>query len=233
MTKKRKKKLKFQRPFVLGFDETNNGFKLKSHNPHHKTSLIVTGYLSKNTRKGRDYEGSKFENKCSIFNGEKDITKTLERGRSFLQDNPNFLYTSIPQAHQKTTPMAMLKANAIALLTLNFFLKYDLNPHSIQIISDQMDGKENSKKVGDVLSMWLDKTNLDIPYRFMQGAEYNVIATRKADRAGYYLTAIHLLGNNPKWPYRTHKVDFNSLESTVVEFLDSQEKQYTEPQKSF
>lgn len=229
MTKGRKKNKFSRRPIVLGFDETNNGLGLKSLNPNHSSSIIVTGYLGENTRKGKNYQGSKFEDKFGAFNGKKNIEESLQRGRSFLQHNPNFLYTSIPPEYQASTPMAILKANAIALLTLNFLLTYELNPNEIQIISDEMDGKENSKKVGDVLNMWLEKTELTLPYRFIQGAEHSIIPVRKADRVGYYLTAIHLLGNNHKWPYRSHKINFDTLEQCVINYLDTKEKYYLLP----
>ncbi len=214
------------RDTVLGFDETNNGFGLLCPNLYHKTSLIVTAYKGNNRLKGKDYIGSTYENKGRVFNGYSRIEDVLKKGTCFLDENPDFLYTSISKEDIASTPLGILRARAIAVLAMAFILRYDLDSQKIQIISDEIDGRENSRKIGDILRMYLEKSGLGMPFRFIKGAEHTIIPVRKADRAGYYLTAIHFLGSYHKWPFRARKINHNSLESLTLQMLDRNQADY-------
>jgi hypothetical protein len=210
-----------KRPVVLGIDETNNGFGLNCYNPNFKSSQLVTLYIGDNSERPLDYEGSRFESKGGTFNDRRDVERAIARGRHYLHENPSFFYTTIPKEAVQTTPIEILKANAIALLTFKYVLRYNPQISNVQLIIDQMDGKESSKTIGKIVEIWLKKTGLDIPYRFIQHAEGNFIPVRKADRVGYWLTAIHFLGENPKWPYRHRRVNLNALEKLALEVIET------------
>ncbi len=212
------------RKFVLGFDETNNGYSLKSFNPHYEPCLIMTGYLAQDVEM-KNYCHCENEVKGRLFNGNKNIEEALIRGRAYIRDNPYFLYTLIPQRLQKSTPISILKAEAVALLAINFFIHYDLQQSNTRILMDEMDGKEHSKQVSQVLELWLKKAKINISQRHMKSAANHVLAVRKADMVGYYLAAIHLLGDHPNYPYKNHKVGFKSLERSLVEFLEQEDEE--------
>jgi hypothetical protein len=211
---------------ILGFDETNNGFGLRCFNKNHESNLIITAYLSDEVSM-KDYERPDYESKGRIFTGERNISSALRRGRVYLEEHQDFLYTSVPRDAQLTTPIAILKAEAVALLTLNFFLQYELDEKNVKIIMDEMDGKNQSIQINQVLDLWLKKAGLSIPHRSMRSAASRIHAVRKADMVGYYLTAIHFLGENRKWPYRSHRIGFNELEKSVVEFLERRDNDYS------
>lgn len=206
---------------VLGFDETNNGFHLKCFNPYHKSPMIVTGYLSSEGF-SKNYAGSMYERKEKTFNGERDIQRAIKRARGFLFENPDFFYTSISSDLKKFYPIPFLQANAIALLTFKFILSYDLDLNNTVIMMDEISGRETSQLVNDNLEEWFKKAGLTIPHAWRRYGEDSVLAIRKADRVGYHIAALHLLGNNPKWPYRNHKVPFNNLEFLLERVLNKE-----------
>lgn len=209
------------RDIVLAFDETNNGFHLKCNNPHHNNSMIVTGYLGDLELLNSQYSGLLYEHKGRLFNGKSDIRDALRRAGVYLTLNPNFLYTSIPKESFAYTPDVILRARAIAVLALEFMLRYKLDANKVQIISDQIDGKEQSKRIKEVIDLYMQKAGLEIPTTFVQGAEHIYSTTRKADRVSYYLAAIHLLGNNPKWPHRSRRVSIDDLETLTLRLLEN------------
>lgn len=227
MKKERRKSKLFYRNTVIGIDETNNGLGIPSKNPNHQSSLIVTGYLGDNSLKKINYQGSMYENKCGIFGTKIPVPEILERGKQFLYKNPHFFYTAVPKEfHSSGQQMIETRAETIALLTFRFILSYGLNPSNIQLIIDQIDGPDRSKEIGVSLEYWLQKTGLNIPYRFIRGAENIKISARKADRVGYWLAAIHFLGKNHKWPYKHRRINLKCLESLAFEVIHMRELGY-------
>jgi len=215
----------FGKEVVLGFDESNNGYGLKVFNPHHKPAMVLTGYLAEDTSM-KSYHSPPNEIKGKIFTGQRNIEEALKRGRSYIRDHPDFLYTAIPKELQRTVPIAILKAEAIATLTINFFLHYHLDPSKTKIVMDEMDGELPSKQLNQVLDIWLEKAGLDIPHKSLRSSPSQVLAVRKADMISYYLAAIHLLGDNPHWPYKHHRVGIRSLEKSLIELLEERETDY-------
>lgn len=214
------KKISTERVFIMGFDETNNGYGLKCFNSNHSSDLIITGYFSTDISM-RGYHVEEFETKGRIFNGRRNIEKALRKGRKYLSGNPYFLYTSISKEIQKTTPELILRAQAIALLSINFFLRYNPDPSKTKIVVDDVNGREFSSPVKYKLDTLLDYAGLsNVPTRFMNSGASNCYAIRKADMVGYYLTAIHFLGENHKWPYRNKKIPFGNLEKSIEEFVE-------------
>ena len=222
MGDKKKRRKKSKRPsFILGFDETNNGFNLDSedYKPHKDSNLIVTGYLTNS--KGAQYGSRKYESKRKIFNNNRDIERALTRGRYYIGQHPNFFYTVVSRRMIKHTPLPLLRANAIALLTFKFFSSYDINPQQTQIVLDQMDGKDHTDFVKQGLGIWLEDTKIKTQYRVGYKADQKVPAVRTADRIGYYLAAIKFLGNLRKWPYRSRKISLSHLEDLAAEMRES------------
>lgn len=208
---------------VLGFDECNNSLSLPVYNPNIPSSVIVVGYMTPDTGRA-NYGSEMYERKGGIFGEPKTgIKKALLKGRKYLSNHSSFLYTSIPENSIKSTPLCLLKGKAIVLLTLSFFLKYNLNPSKTQIVYDGIDRKVHTNHVEDVLEMWFEKAGLKIDFLPKSSADYNVPAVRKADVIAYYLSAITFLGNNSKWPYRIHKVGLNTLERLVIQFKERQD----------
>ncbi len=224
-----KKSIYEKRDIVLGFDETNNGLNLDSKNPHHKTSMIITGYLGNSLKKNKNYEGSRYEHKGFAFSRKEDTKEILRRGKIFLYDNSHFFYTSLSKEDYSPEKAVDLRADPIILLTLKFILSYGLEPSNTQLIIYQIEGIERSKKIGKSIEKKFKKLKLNIPFRFIKGAELNKIPVRKADRAGYWISALHFLGKNHKWSYKHRRVSMTSLEKLAIEFLDMQEKDYPEP----
>ena len=205
---------------VLGFDETNNGFGLKCFNENHQSNLIITGYLASDLPM-KNYQRPSNEVKGKLFDGNRNLQSALRRGRDYLSKHPDFLYTSVSKELQRVKPIELLHAEAVALLTTNFFLRYSLNPNETKVIMDERDGKNPSNKINQLLDLWLKKTGINIIHKSMKSAADNVYSVRKADMVGYYLTAIHFLGYNHKWPYRSRRVSFNRLEKDITLFQEN------------
>ncbi len=216
--------IKFKtKKIVLGFDETNNGAHLKCFNKHHDSLMIVTGYLEEDLPM-KGYQRHPSEAKGKIFNGNRNLQRALERGKSFLEDNPHFLYTPIPPQIKETIPLILTYAESVACICINFFLKYNLNPLETRVVMDEVSGEIPSRLMNEVLESWLEKAELPLPHRSMRSAASNVRAVKKADMVGYYLTAIHLQGNNHKWPYQMHKVSFGSIRKSIVDLQKRTER---------
>lgn len=221
MGDKKKMRKKKKRPnFILGFDETNNGFNLDSRHyiPHDNSPLVVTGYLTPEI--GASYGNKKYEAKKKIFNSKRDIKRALKRGRYYIENNPYFFYTTFSRKAINQTPLPILKANAIALLTFQFFNTYDINPDETQIILDQMDDKKHTSHVIQTLGIWLEDADINSDYRYKKNADKNTPAVKTADRVGYYISAIKFLGDSKKWPYRSRKIPLSHLERLTQETRD-------------
>ncbi len=221
MSKKRLKSRFAYRNVVIGIDETNNSMGLLCKNPHHSSSMLVTGYLGDNSKKDNRYSGSLYEDKCGAFReglSEEETKEFIGYGKLFLSINPDFFYTTFSGdccLHGENA--VQLRGDMIAVLTYKFILAYKLNPSEVQLVIDQIDGKEFSNEVDRYLKELFSLKRLDIPARFIKGAEFEKIPARKADRAGYWLTALHLLGKNHKWPYRNRRVSTRSLERLCID----------------
>jgi hypothetical protein len=228
-SKKRMKKTDQEiKSWVLGFDETNNGFHVKSENPHFKTSLVVTGYATEDLGRA-NYGSEPYEHKGKNFTS-KNFTRTLEKCKKYLAKHPTFLYTTISKENAEIYPLSRLKADAIALLTFNLLLKYpSIDSQRTKIIMDEMGRQRDSMEVNQGLEQWLKKTELQIPHRAKRDADENTIAVRKADRIGHYIAAIHHFGTNHKWPYRHKRISFDSLGETIKNFLERDEIDYPQP----
>jgi hypothetical protein len=235
--KKRDKKIKT----IIGIDETNAGF----HVNHPESSVVVTGYLSNILR--ANYGSSQNEHKGKLMKEGMDINKARIKCKDYTSKYPHFLYTLIPKYLNQRNPIAILKGNAAALLVFEFFLRYNLKPQETCVILDETDGEGNSEAVNYVLDLWLQKAGMDIPcrykdnlkvpegialpypyvrspekkpYRSKRKADDRVVAVRKADRIGYFISSIHYYGENKKWPYRDKKVCLNNLEDKCVEVIE-------------
>jgi hypothetical protein len=218
------------RPVVIGIDETNNNFGIRSRNPHHPdSSFIVTAYLGDDSRKDSSYRGSDYENKCGVFAQNADLALALGRGKDFLYHNPHFYYAALsPEPRQTSTQIIELRRDLIGLLTFKFILSYAIDPSHLQLVIDQIDGSERSREIKSSVEEMFEHMELDIPVRFMRGAENVKIPARKADRAGYWLAALHFLGESKHWPYRHRKVDLRSLDHLGLELQKMKERDYPE-----
>jgi hypothetical protein len=227
-----KKSVDPSKRYVIGIDETNNGFDLAFFNPHYKPAIIMTGYLAED-RSMKGYHHCQNEVKQKLFNGERNIHLAISRARQYLRDHPDFLYTSISKDFQKSSPLEVLKAEAASVLAINFFLRYDLDVSKTSIVMDQMD-KLPSKSINTILDLWLRKAHLVIPHNnstvpydsiphfHRKSGASHVLAVRKADMVGYYLAALRLLGDHPNWPYKHNRVGLKTLEHSVVKLLEEQ-----------
>ena len=229
MSKKIKKLRHIPNGIILGFDEVNNGFNLPNLNPHHRPSIIGVGYMMPDT--GRACYGSQpFEKKGSIFSqGKNGLDRALRRGRTYLSEHPDFLYTTIPKIMVEKSPLCLIKGNAIAALTFAFFLKYNLNPSKTQVIFDGVDREVHSNHLESVLEMWFKKADLNVPHLYKPHADDRVCAVRKADRIAYYLAGISFLGNKHKWPYRHRKIDMKRLDELAIRVAERDLVEYPEP----
>jgi len=225
---KRKKLRHIRDGIILGFDEVNNGFNLPNLNPHHRPSILVVGYMMKDP--GRSCYGSQaFEKKGSIFSkGKKGLANALRRGKAYLSENPDFLYTAIPKIMVEKSPLCLIKGNAIAALTFAFFLKYNLNPSKTQVVFDGVDREVHSDHLDSVLEMWFEKADLEVPHFYKPHADDSVCAVRKADRIAYYLAGISFLGDRHKWPYRHRKIDLKRLDELAIRVAERDLMPYLE-----
>lgn len=228
MSKERLKSNLAYRSHVIGIDETNNNLEIISLNPHHPSSMIVTGYLGDNSQKGPNYMGSMYEDKCGVFGAKLDSDEARRRAKHFLRNNPHFFYTAMPRESSDKTGIIELRGDMIALLTFKFILSYALDPTKVQLIVDQIDGPERSGEVCRYLNELFSLRRLNVPIRFIQGAEHVKIPARKADRAGYWISALHFLGKNHKWPYGHRRVNLKSLDRLAVDFGNMAERDYPE-----
>ncbi|MAH07200.1 hypothetical protein CMI38_03050 [Candidatus Pacearchaeota archaeon] len=213
------------RPWIIGIDETNNGTSIISKNPNHPSSIIVTGYLMKDPFKA-NYGSSRYEGKGWAFGPKSNLKNTQNRAREYLSKYPDFYYTFISRKLQQTEPMAILKARAISIITLKFLLNYNLNPNSVKVVTDELDGSTNSKQAGFLINLYLKQADLNLPSRSKRGADKTVVAVRKADTIGYCITGLHLNGNNHNWPHRSRKLHLNDLERLTIEILEKDYEDY-------
>jgi hypothetical protein len=226
MSKKRLGQEYSKRSFVIGIDETNNGRGIVSRNPNHYSSvMLVTGYLGDNTIKDKNYQGSIYEDKEGVFREmqtPEGIETAINHGKIFLQQNPHFYYTVVSSELYKGRRLIELRGDSIAILTYKFILSYALDFTDVQIICDEIDGKERSHEIGEYLKL----KGIDIPYRFISHSEHVKIPCRKADRCGYWLAALHFLGKNHKWPYKHRRVNLRSLDKLTFEVSQMMQKDY-------
>jgi len=205
--------------FVLGFDETNNGFNLDSpdYKPHANSILVITGYLVPDIGRA-NYGCCKYEHKKKIFNSRRDLDRALFRGKYYIGSHPDFFYTTIPR--QSPFPMTLMRANAVALLTFQFAKAYNLDPNKTTLVLDEMNGKENSKFINHALQFWLEQARFTAEHYSKEKADEKTIAVKIADRIGYYVSAIKFLGTNQKWPFRSRKVSINNLEQLAIDLAE-------------
>jgi hypothetical protein len=249
--KKRNKKIKT----IIGIDETNAGFHLSPANPHTLSSVIVTGYLTQGITHA-NYGSCKYEHKGKLLKRGGDFPRALERGRDYIRRHPDFLYTTIDKKPKRRYETAIMKGNASALLVFEFFLRYNLKPAETCIVLDEADGERNSEPINYILSLWLKQAGLQIPcrykfdrkipeyvqlpypyiydsskkpYRSKTKADDRVVAVRKADVVGYYIGAIHYLGDRKKWPYRERRVPLHLLEEKCLEVSEKLNRKKSVP----
>ena len=223
-----KSKPKIDKPIIIGFDESNNGWGIKSKNPHYESAMIFTGYidLSQLPHSNSDYKSKT----RGIFGQNGGIELALEKGTDYLAENPNFFYIPIKKELRQGELVEVLKAKALVTLTLKFLLNYQFNQDEIGIITDEFDGPQNSDRVHKLIDWWFEKLGIEIPHTYKRNADSRVCSVIKADRVSYYIGAIHHLGDNHKWPYGQKKVNLNDLEKLAVELEDKKETNYPEPQ---
>jgi len=209
MEKRRGKK----KEIILGFDETNNGFHLKSDFSDRDVPLILTGYMAEDLKRA-NYGSVKYESSKGIVNGKKKNQIGI-RSQYYLPLHPEFLYTTISKDMLKFQELAMLKAKAIAAITFSFFLHNELNPSSTKVMIDNMDYHSN-----DVMhhldSLFLN-ANLKIPHKCKKKADKKVVAVRKAHAVGRFLSSLYLNGQTQRLPYIKNRVWMGSLEELSVE----------------
>jgi len=216
-------KQKVDKPIIIGFDESNNGWGTKSKNPHYNPSMIFTGYLDFNQNLPKD---SIYKRKIGLFGYNGDIETAIKKANDYFSTNSDFFYTSITKEYAKLDLMEFLKAKALVTLTLKFILKYNVNPNELGIITDEFDGPENSKRTHKIVDWWFEKLKINIPHTYKRNADSQIRAVVRADRVSYYLGAIHHLGDNHKWPYRHRKVNLKDLEKLAVEFTEMNDTLY-------
>ena len=230
-TKKRKPLCK-KGGWVIGIDESNNGFSFHSKNPHHNgdAHLTIAGYLM-HYNEHRNYRyGSEFRKK-GFFGKKYNKESNLVFARDYLNSNPNFYYLNISKEEASKSPMFILRAQATAAITLKFFLNHDIQLESTNIILDditkfQLEGYKQDS--GNLIKRWInshtfsdyvaDETealfknlNLSVNHHSREGADKYVPATIKADRVSYCISAINNLGSSPNWAFPNKRLTLKSL----------------------
>lgn len=216
--------------WVIGIDESNNGTSLKNFNNNHGSDLVFAGYLAIDKPiKNSTYNRPENEVKGKLFNGNRNLEEAKKRARSYLNGHIDFLYTTIPEDVYKSTPnydKYKFNATSVALIVINFFLRYDLKVDNTRVILDCMGGKEPNRHIIGLANSYLEiaglrkrrggsSTGLEI--RAMKSSPSHVLAVRKADHISYYIAALHLLGDSTKPPYRNHRLNLKSLDKNVIE----------------
>jgi hypothetical protein len=218
-------KKKINRPIIIGFDESNNGWGIKSNNPHYDSTMIFTGYIDFN----QSLHSGPIRKKPRLFGRNGNIEYAVKKASQYMSLNPDFLYVPIPKESSNGNLIEVLKANAIVALTLNFLLKYGISQNQIGIITDEFDGPENSERTHNIIDWWFEKLKIDIPHIYKRNADNQIRAVVRADRISHYIGAIHHLGDNPKWPYRQKKVSLYDLEKLAIALAEKNETSYPEP----
>ncbi len=220
---------------VIGIDETNNGLDLPYTNPHHKPCLIIAGYIMQDPKRA-NYGTARYESKgkCRFFSRKRatNVFEVLEKAREYTQRYPDFLYLPISKgAIECESLIHIIRGKALATLVLEFFLKYKIDTKRTKVIFDDVSGEIPSERTKSVLEAYLDLAEVNISpdnITYRVNGDSKVVAIRKADMIGYYITAIRHLGNMQKWPYRRKKLSLDRLASSMIEILERKEPDYPE-----
>jgi len=217
------KKIKVIGKDIIGFDELNNAFHLNS-SFNIRFPLIVCGYLI------RDYAGSS-NHQYTYYTGKKKVftraghskEEVLKRSRKYISENPNFYYSTL-YPREVNQDKTKIRAEAIAAITLNFILNYQLKQENVVLVLDKMDSAGFSQDVSHYCREFLAMSGLSIPIKIQENADKRNPVVKRADRIAYYIGAIKFKCGVGKWPKRERKVDLRFLIDLILKVRNPQEK---------
>jgi hypothetical protein len=169
----------------------------------------------------KDYPGSqpargKYETKGGVFvlHGGRPMGELEKRAKYYFAEHPDFLYTALQQKQLARGQRARAEANA--LLALEFISRYELSPSNTVVEIHRVNGKPESEHIIFLTSQLLKMAGLNVPVSYRNKAKHNQ-SIRRADMLGYYLAGLKFRNPTAKWPCRNRKLNLADLADRIID----------------